>query len=59
VRAIASVAAGLGNTAIATRLGVSPNTIANHISSIFAKLQAAGRPEVIIRAREAGLGLDH
>lgn len=53
------IAAGLGNAAIATRLGVSPNTIANHISSIFTKLQVAGRPEVIIRAREAGLGLDH
>jgi DNA-binding NarL/FixJ family response regulator len=53
------IAAGLGNAAIATRLGVSPNTIANHISSIFAKLQVASRPEAIIRAREAGLGLDH
>jgi DNA-binding NarL/FixJ family response regulator len=50
------IATGLGNTAIAARLRVSPNTIANHISSVFAKLQVASRAEAIIKARDAGLG---
>jgi DNA-binding NarL/FixJ family response regulator len=50
------IAAGLGNAAIAVRLGRAPATISNHISSIFAKLQVASRAEAIIRARSAGLG---
>jgi DNA-binding NarL/FixJ family response regulator len=50
------VAAGLGNATIASRLGVSPNTISNHISNIFGKLQVASRAEAIVRARDAGLG---
>jgi DNA-binding NarL/FixJ family response regulator len=50
------LAAGLPNTAIATRLGLSPKTVANHLSSIFTKLQVADRAQAILRAREAGLG---
>lgn len=50
------VASGLTNPIIATRLGLAPNTISNHISSIFGKLQVASRGEAIIRARAAGLG---
>jgi DNA-binding NarL/FixJ family response regulator len=50
------IAAGLHNSAIATRLGLAPNTVSNHISNIFAKLQVASRAEAIIRARSAGLG---
>lgn len=50
------IATGIGNTAIATRLGLAPNTVSNHISSIFAKLQVATRAEAIVRARAAGLG---
>jgi DNA-binding NarL/FixJ family response regulator len=49
------VATGLGNATIATRLHVSPNTVANHISAIFRKLQVSTRPEAIARARDAGL----
>ena len=49
------IAAGLSNPVIATRLGLSLNTISNHISSIFAKLQVATRAEAIVRARDAGL----
>jgi DNA-binding NarL/FixJ family response regulator len=49
------IAAGLGNSAIAARLGVSPNTVANHISSVFAKLRVASRAEAIVKARDAGL----
>lgn len=51
------IASGLGNASIAARLTLSPNTISNHISSIFAKLQVASRAEAIVRARDAGLGV--
>ena len=50
------IATGIGNAAIATRLSLAPNTVSNHISSIFAKLQVADRAQAIVRAREAGLG---
>lgn len=50
------IATGIGNAAIASRLGLAPNTVSNHISSIFAKLQVASRAEAIVRARSAGLG---
>lgn len=53
------IAAGLGNVAIATRLGVAPATVGNHITNIFGKLQVATRAEAIIRARSAGLGDEH
>lgn len=50
------LAAGLTNSAIAERLVVSPKTIRNHVSNIFAKLDVGDRAAAIIRAREAGLG---
>ncbi|HUG83669.1 MAG TPA: response regulator transcription factor [Euzebya sp.] len=50
------VAAGLSNPAIAHRLAVTPKTVANNLSRIFMKLQVADRTQVIVRAREAGLG---
>jgi DNA-binding NarL/FixJ family response regulator len=50
------IASGLGNAAIASRLGLAANTVGNHISNIFAKLQVASRAEAIVRARSAGLG---
>lgn len=53
---LALMAAGLSNPAIAGRLGLATNTVSNHISNIFAKLQVASRAEAIIRARTAGLG---
>jgi DNA-binding NarL/FixJ family response regulator len=52
------IAAGLGNATIAAKLGVSPNTIANHIANIFGKLQVASRPEAIVRACDGGFGVD-
>lgn len=51
------LAAGLPNGVIAQRLTLAPKTVANNVSSIFVKLQVAGRPEAIVRAREAGLGV--
>ncbi len=50
------LAGGLSNATIAQRLSLAPKTVANHVSSIFMKLQVAGRPQAIVRARDAGLG---
>jgi DNA-binding NarL/FixJ family response regulator len=50
------IARGASNTQIAETLVLSPKTVRNHISSIFSKLQVAGRAEAIIKALEAGLG---
>lgn len=50
------LAAGRSNAQIAGALYLSPKTVRNNVSAIFAKLQVAGRAEAIIRARDAGLG---
>ena len=52
------IAQGHSNATIAARLFVSPNTVRNHVTHIFAKLQVADRAQAIVRAREAGLGRD-
>jgi DNA-binding NarL/FixJ family response regulator len=53
---LALIAQGRPNPAIARELFLSPKTVANYVSAIFAKLQVADRAEAMIRAREAGLG---
>ncbi|MEU5724417.1 response regulator transcription factor [Micromonospora sp. NPDC047738] len=50
------LAAGRSNAQIAAALYLSPKTVRNNVSNVFAKLQVADRPEAIVRAREAGLG---
>jgi DNA-binding NarL/FixJ family response regulator len=50
------LAAGRSNAQIATTLYLSPKTVRNNVSTIFAKLHVADRAEAIVRAREAGLG---
>jgi DNA-binding NarL/FixJ family response regulator len=50
------LAAGHPNAAIAQQLFLSPKTVRNYVSSIFAKLQVTSRGEAIVRAREQGLG---
>jgi DNA-binding NarL/FixJ family response regulator len=50
------LAAGLSNAVIGERLGLAGKTVANNVSSIFAKLQVADRAQAIVRARDAGLG---
>jgi DNA-binding NarL/FixJ family response regulator len=52
------IAAGRNNGQIAAELYLSPKTIRNNVTSILAKLQATDRAEIIIRARDAGLGTD-
>jgi DNA-binding NarL/FixJ family response regulator len=52
------IAQGDKNPDIARKLVVSPKTVRNHVTNILSKLQVADRTEAIIRAREAGLGLD-
>jgi DNA-binding NarL/FixJ family response regulator len=54
---LALVAAGRSNAQIAAELYLSPKTVRNNVSNIFAKLHVADRAEAIIRARDAGLGL--
>jgi DNA-binding NarL/FixJ family response regulator len=53
---LALIAQGHPNPSIARTLFLSPKTVANYVSAIFAKLQVADRAEAMIRAREAGLG---
>lgn len=50
------IAAGRSNGQIASELFLAPKTVRNNVSAILSKLQATDRAEVIIRARDAGLG---
>ena len=50
------LAEGKRTAAIASALFLSPKTVSNNLTSIFAKLAVADRAEAIIRARERGLG---
>jgi len=50
------IAAGRNNADITAALVLSPKTVRNHVSNIFAKLHVADRSAAIVRAREAGLG---
>jgi DNA-binding NarL/FixJ family response regulator len=53
---VSLIAEGLGNQAIAKRLGLSAKTVMNYVSNVFAKLHVADRSEMIVRARQAGFG---
>jgi DNA-binding NarL/FixJ family response regulator len=52
------VARGLDNTSISRRLVLSPKTVRNVVSNVLTKLAVPDRSAAIVRAREAGLGLD-
>lgn len=55
-----AVAQGMANGEIgeALALALAPKTVRNHISNIGAKLGTASRAQLIVQAREAGLGVD-
>jgi DNA-binding NarL/FixJ family response regulator len=50
------LAQGATNASIATELALSPKTVSNYVSNIFAKLHVADRAQAVARARDAGLG---
>ncbi len=50
------IAQGLSNAQIMNKLILSSSTVRNYVSSIFSKLQVAGRAQAIVKARDAGLG---
>ena len=50
------VAEGMDNQAIARRLVLSPKTVRNHVSNVFAKIHANDRPHAVVLARRMGLG---
>jgi len=51
------VAQGLSDDDIASRLGISRNTVRNHVSVIYARLGIRKRSAVVVWARERGLGV--
>jgi DNA-binding NarL/FixJ family response regulator len=52
------VARGFDNATIARRLVLSAKTVRNYVYGIISKLEVEGRTQLVVRAREAGLGLE-
>lgn len=52
------LARGLDNGSMAEALFLSPKTVRNHVSRIFAKLGVGHRGEAVVRGRELGFGRD-
>jgi two-component system, NarL family, response regulator YdfI len=55
IEVLRMLAEGLGNKAIAWRLGLSEHTVKFHISSIFTKLHASSRTEAVTLGIRLGL----
>ena len=49
IEVLTALADGLGNKAVARRLGISPHTVKFHIESLFRKLGAATRAEAVAK----------
>jgi DNA-binding NarL/FixJ family response regulator len=49
------IAHGKSNADIAEELTLSPKTVSNHVSNIFAKLQVVDRAQAVLRAQQAGI----
>ena len=49
------IAHGKSNLEIAAELTLSPKTVSNHVSNIFAKLQVVDRAQAVLRAQQAGI----
>jgi pimeloyl-ACP methyl ester carboxylesterase/DNA-binding CsgD family transcriptional regulator len=50
------IAQGLSNDEISERLVIAPKTVRNHVSRIYSKLRLGSRAQVVVLARQAGLG---
>ena len=55
IEVVAALADGLSNKAIATRLGISDETVKFHLSAIFGKLQASNRTDAVRQAVRRGI----
>jgi NarL family two-component system response regulator YdfI len=55
IEVLSMLAEGLGNKAIAWRLGISEHTVKFHLGSIFAKLHASSRTEAVTLGIRQGL----
>lgn len=55
IEILALLAEGLGNKAIAARLGISDHTVKTHLTSVFAKLDVSTRAEAVASAARLGL----
>jgi DNA-binding CsgD family transcriptional regulator len=49
IEVLTALAGGLGNKAVARRLGISPHTVKFHIEQLFRKLDAATRAEAVAK----------
>jgi DNA-binding NarL/FixJ family response regulator len=52
------IARGETNSTIARRLALSQKNVRNHVSNIFTKLRVVDRGQAIVKARQAGIGVD-
>ncbi|HEV2376788.1 MAG TPA: response regulator transcription factor [Streptosporangiaceae bacterium] len=52
------IARGLSNRQISRQLVVADKTVRNHITHIFAKIAAPNRAAAIVKARNAGIGIN-
>lgn len=52
------IARGLDNAAIARTLFLTTKTVRNYVYAIFTKLDVNDRASLVVKAREAGVGLD-
>ena len=55
VQVLRHVASGMSNKEIARRLAISRQTVRNHLSHVFRKLEASNRTQAVINAMRTGL----
>jgi two-component system, NarL family, nitrate/nitrite response regulator NarL len=55
IEVLGHLSAGLTNKAIAKKLGLSPETIKDHVFNLYRKLEVSDRVGAVQRARDLGL----